>query len=297
MSKRRNTAAQCLPAALLILALAAPVRAETWNEVHVYGVANFGGSGECSGASTHSIHTTTAEKFSDHFDDLKADGDWSEVETRNNKSARGSYWTDSTKAGSCSCTADDTKTDYGIDDADVVFIHTHGSHTTGSSNYSKLKMGNSSYDCNVRTDDNIYLNSDLEIAVIKACQSGDYNVWQNGGYWEMVNSSSNFTMWNAFHGDSSCGSHVKRYVKRYAEDSDYNGVGENWIDEAYDKDWGSNNDDCPISLVFGSSSSVRENMFEYGGWLDRKDTGSKSGSTYFYMGSCDPSNGVTLPSS
>ncbi len=47
-------------------------------------------------------------------------------------------------------------------------------------------------------------------------------------------------MWNAFHGNSSCGNHVKRYV----EDSLYNGVGENWLDEAYDWDWGSNNDDC-----------------------------------------------------
>ncbi len=285
-----------LPALTMVLALAAG-ESHAYDETHAYGVANFGGSGECSGASTHSIHEDTADAFDDHFDDLVADGDWNQSYQRNNTSVRGSYWTDSSKAGDCSCTADDTRASYGADEADVIFIHTHGSHKDGAStNYSKIGMGNSSYDCWVRTDDNMLFNSDLEIAVIKACQSGDYEVWQNGGYRQQITTtSSSFTMWNAFHGDSSCGSKVKRYVKRYAEDSDSNGVGENWIDEAYDKDWGSNNDDCPVSIVFGSTSSKRENMYEWGGWRDRKDTGSKTGSTIFYIGGCDPSSGISLP--
>lgn len=270
--------------------------AAAWDETHVYGIAEFGDSGECgSSGMTHKVHTKTAGKFADHFDDLMASGDWDDVDTRNNKSARGSYYTDSTKAASCSCTADDVRGGYGADEPDVFYVHTHGGHRHSDWS-SSLSMGNSSYDCTVRTTENMLWNSDTEIAVIKACQGGNYDVWQNGGYRpDFTNSGSSFTMWNAFHGNSSCGSHVKSYVKRYARDSDWNGVGENWIDEAYDKDWGSNNDDCPVSIVMGSNSSDRETMFEYGGWRDRKNTGSKTGSTIFYVSGCDPSDGATLP--
>jgi hypothetical protein len=70
-------------------------------------------------------------------------------------------------------------------------------------------------------------------------------------------------------------------------------VGENWIDEAYD--WGVLEDDCPVSIVFGSSKSARRDMFTYGGWRDRKNTGSKTGSTIFYVRGCNPDNGSKLP--
>ena len=159
-------------------------------------------------------------------------------------------------------------------------------------------MGNSSYDCSVRTSSNMLFDTDLEITVVKACQSGDYRVWQAGGYDRLTDfnaANSDFTMWNAFHGNSSCGSHVKRYVKSYAKNSTYNGVGENWIDAAYRKWIGRNNDDCPVSIVGGSSASKRSKMFEYGGWRDRKDTGSKLDSDYFYVSGCNPSSGVKLP--
>jgi hypothetical protein len=265
------------------------------SETHVYGVAEFGGSSECGSASqTHSVHEDTADEFADHFDDLNDDGEWDYVHRRNNTSCRGSYWTDSSKTSSCSCTADDDRDGYGTDDADVVFIHTHGGHTAGVR--SSLLMGSSSYDCSVRTDDNMLFDSDLDFAVIKACQSGNYDVWTGGGYRQQFTSTdSPLRLWNAFHGDSSCGNHVKRYVRSYARDSDRNGVGENWIDEAYDNSSSANGDDCPCSITIGSSSSLRSTLFEYGGWRDRKDTGSKTNSSYFAISGCDPSNGSPLP--
>ena len=138
-------------------------------------------------------------------------------------------------------------------------------------------------------------NDDTQIAVVKACQSGDYDVWQNGGYrQQFLASSSKMSMWNAFHGNSSCTWTTSWWVEDYAEDSVYNGVGENWIDEAYSDSWFSG-DDCPTSIVFGSTTAARQDLYTNGGWLDRKNTGSKTGSSMFYISGCSPDSGRTLP--
>jgi len=283
--------------ALVALGVLGAGEALALEEVQLYGIANFGGSGECgSPGQTHSVHTSTAAAFGANFTILSAIGLWDQISTINNTSARGSYWTDSTKATACSCTADDLRAGYGTDDADVVYVHTHGGHRTSTDYSSSLLMGTSSYDCSVRTSENMLFDSDLDIGVIKACQSGDYDVWSHGGYrQQFTTTASSMRVWNAFHGDSSCGAHVTAYVGLYSLASNYNGVGENWIDAAYDDDPGADSDDCPVSIVMGSSSSNRELMFEYGGWKDRKSTGNKTGSTYYYMGGCDPSHGVQLP--
>jgi hypothetical protein len=299
-TQRRLIGLAGLPAALLALSISSQAHAQ--HEVHTYGIANFGGSGQCGSMSqTHPVHTETASAFQQPFSMLKTIGLWDEVSSRNNSLARGSYFTDSTKAATCSCSAcscvaDDMAVNSGADDADVIYVHTHGGHSASSPVNSSLSMGNSAYDCSVRTDQNMRFGAsggDLEIAIIKACQSGDYDVWQSGGYRQQITTTaSTMTMWNAFHGDSSCGDHVTDYVGDYAADSLFNGVGENWLDEAYDSDGA---DDCPVSIVFGSSSSVRHDMYEFGGFLDRKNTGSKTGSTIFYIAGCDPINGRTLP--
>lgn len=281
-----------------LLALAGPARAA--NEVQVYGIAQFGGSGQCGDSDmTHTVHTNTAAAFASPFALLKLVGQWDGVDTLNNSNARSSYFTDSGKAGSCSCTADDVAANKGLDEADVVYIHTHGGHSESSPAESSLSMGKSGTGlvCSARTDLNMRWNSDLDIAIVKACQSGDYDTWANGGYrQQFTTSSSPFRMWNAFHGDSSCGSHVTSYVSSYAWESFYDGVGENWLDEAYDSE-GAGEDDCPVSIVIGSSGTARRNLFENGGWLDRKSTGAKSGSTIFYFLGCHPDNGRKLPTS
>jgi hypothetical protein len=266
-------------------------------ETHVYGIANFGGSGQCGSTSqTHPVHADTAAAFASWFTTLKSQGLWDDVRIRDNSNARGSYFTDQSKGASCSCTADDSHADFGADDADVIYVHTHGGHSEPSPAYSSLSMGNSTFDCSVRTDQNMLWSSDLDLAVIKACQSGDYDTWKNGGYRQaFTTKKSVFRMWNAFHGDSSCGDHVTTYVKWYVQSSTYDGVGENWLDAAYDIDAGAENDDCPVSIVMGDSQSKRISLFENGGWRDRKDTGDKTGSTYFYFKGCAPASGRKLP--
>jgi len=292
---RRAPRALLAAAAGLFVIVAA---AKAANEVQVYGIAQFGGSGKCGNSGmTHPVHTETANAFITPFAIMQAFGDWDQVAVLNNSNAKSSLFTDSGKAAACSCTADDVATDKGLDESDVVYVHTHGGHSESSPAESSLSMGKSGSGlvCDARTDLNMRWNSDLDIAVIKACQSGDYETWAHGGYrQQFTTSSSGFRMWNAFHGDSSCGSHVTSYVGDYAAESFFDGVGENWLDEAYDT---SGDDDCPVSIVMGSSSANRRNLFENGGWLDRKGTGSKTGSTIYYFLGCHPSSGRQLPTS
>jgi hypothetical protein len=294
MTQRIRIGSVFLTAMVVILA-AWPAMAA--RETHAYGIANFGGKGQCGDSGmTHPVHAQTAAAFASWFTTLKAFGLWDDVHILDNGSARGSYFTDKSKAGSCGCTADDAHTDRGADEPDVIYVHTHGGHSASSRAFTSLSMGNSSYDCSVQTDENMLWNSDLDLAVIKACQSGDYDTWSNGGYRQaFTKPKSVFRMWNAFHGDSSCGDHVTSYVKWYVQSSTYDGAGENWLDAAYAENSGDGDNDCPVSIVMGSTHAKRVALFENGGWKDRKDTGDKTGSTYFYFKGCAPSSGRKLP--
>ncbi|RKI74010.1 hypothetical protein D7X55_03630 [Corallococcus sp. AB049A] len=285
----RNQTQQWTGAALALLLPAAALA----NETHVYGIANFGGAGQCS-AESHSMHTKTAAEFANYFNSLVSSGLWSDVRTLNNSSARTDLWTDPSKGPLAD--AKDAQANAGVDDADVLFVHTHGGHNE-SLLRSWLVMGTNADSCSAITDLHMSLgNGKLNMAIVKACQSGDYQVWKQGGYrTALVTPTSGFSMWNAFHGDSSCGEHVKTYVKSYVANSRGDGAGENWIDAAYDWDDGSDNDDCPVSIVFGETKAQRVAMFEAGGWRDRKSTGRKIASTIFYVGGCDPSSGQKLP--
>lgn len=285
--------------ALAATATAVPAPAQSTDTTVAYGVARFGGAGQCGTAGmSHAVHTDTARAFLQPFGAAAAlieQGRWYGAYRRDNEECRGSDWTDSTKAGRCGCTANDLRPSIGADAGDVLYIHTHGGHTDRVRSY--LAMGSSAAgeDCSVATDNNMLFNGDLDIAVVKACQSGQLDVFQAGGYRaQFTTAESSFTVWNAFHGDSSCGSHVTDYVRSYAANSIYNGVGDNWIDEAYADD-GSEGDDCPVSIVMGATVAACENMYEYGGWLDRKNTGRKVTSVYFFISGCNPDAAAALP--
>lgn len=261
----------------------------SYDETRVFGIANFGGANQCGAPSmTHSVHTDTAAAFLDEFTRRVAKGLWGDVETVNNTKARAKYFTDFSQQ----LWGSDTETYYGVDDGDIIFVHTHGGH---GANESSLVMGSNERGCEIDTKQHMRLGNqigDLEIAVIKACQSGDYDVWRRNKYLDMVTADSEFTMWNAFHGDSSCGSHVTSYVKNYSQLSFDDGVGENWIDLAYAQ---SSYDDCPVSIVFGETQTKRDSMYEYGGFSDRQNTGNKINSSIYFVSECSPDSGSRLP--
>lgn len=289
-----------LPLVGVAFVLTAATQAHAVNEVVSYGIANFGSSGAafCGGATlgSHAVHTATADAFRAPFSLLKTSGKWDDVDSLTNANVTSNWLSDSSKIASGA-----DQTDHkGADDADVFYIHTHGSHTSsGASQFSSLVMGSSASPvCTARTDSHMLYGKsggDNDMAVVKACQSADYDVFVNKGYFSMNENASQQRMWNGFHGDSSCGAHVTAYVTAYVWWSFAEGAGENWLDFAYDNDAAADSDDCPASIVFGDTGAKREALYEHGGFLDRKDTGNKTAATYWYFRGCDPSGGRVLP--
>lgn len=275
------------------LALALPGQAAALDEVNTYGIGSFGGTNQCGKmGDSHSVHPATANAFSLPFTILKGAGQWDTVNNFTNGQVNALHFTDAGKNAS----GLDLSSPKGSDTPDVLYVHTHGSHDASGSS---IMMSDNSQGCWPSTNGNMrYGNGsgDLDIAVVKACQSGDYDVWKTGAYrTQLTSSTGSFTMWNAFHGDSSCGNHVTSYVLFYSLLSLKEGAGENWIDAAYDDDGDPDEDDCPVSVVFGATKAARASMYEHGGWRDRKNTGTKSASTIWYIGGCDPSSGSKLP--
>ncbi len=279
-------------------AAAAPV-----DKSHAYGIAIFGFPGCGSVSQTHAAHTKSANAFRDVFTNLQAWGLWGSSTSVNDQGASSAVFTDAARSAQCACSVQADTSSTGIDSAPVAYIHTHGSHTTAGKGASQIVTGSAlnGSTCGAATDTNFLFGNaggvgKLEIAVVKACQGADLNVFRNGGYRAMVASSSRFQVYNGFHGDSSCGNFVASYVTDYAEDSLVDGVGENWIDEAYD--WGITADDCPSSIVYGNSKAARTQMFAHGGFVDRQlVNASKSGSSYFFVSGCTPvvGTGVAMP--
>lgn len=275
------------------ITLALSGEATALNEVNSYGIGTFGGTNQCGKmADSHSVHPATAAAFTLGFQMLKGASQWDNVNLYTNGQVNALQFTDAGKIAS----GLDQVGPKGSDAPDVFYVHTHGSHNaTGSS----IMMSDNSQGCWPSTDGNMRFGNpggDLDIAVVKACQSGDYDVWKTGAYrTQLTSTTGSFTMWNGFHGDSSCGGHVTNYVLLYSILSGQEGVGENWIDLAYDDDDDADGDDCPVSMVFGSSKAARTSMYEHGGWRDRKNTGNKTGSTIWFIGGCDPTAGTTLP--
>ena len=61
-------------------AMCAAPAAYAQNETHVYGIANFGGPGECgSSGMTHPVHADTAAAFAGVFTFLKIFGFWAGI--------------------------------------------------------------------------------------------------------------------------------------------------------------------------------------------------------------------------
>lgn len=289
-------------------------------EVTVYGVANFGDTGECGGGfASHARHVTSAANFRAPFDDLLALGQWDECNTVNNLAARGTYFTDPAKGSTtdhsccqayqpstCSCEGKDGQSATGADQGDVFFIHTHGGSThvdepgnsTGKA-FMGLQMGNESYDCRPRSHEDWEFGNgtagDLEIAVVEACQSMDYEVWDAGGHYEFTQHTGVFTMFNAYHGNVSCSDARTAEIGDYSEASVHDGAGDNWLDMMYSNSASADSDNCPVSVVLGHVAADRDHMYTWGGWLDREDTGTKDASTIYYIGGCDPGGGSILP--
>jgi hypothetical protein len=300
MRRRPHRCAAAL-AVLLCCAGEAALAAPT-DDARAYGIASFGGANQCgTSGQSHSAHTASAAAFQAQMSFLSQLLIWGIASHVNNSTAGSNLFTDQARSSQCNCSSQDDTSLLGIDNAAVAYIHTHGGHGTAGKGSSFFLMGNrnAGNSCFVGTDTNfIFGNTNtgkLEIAIVKACQGADFDVFNQGGYRAMVPTTSRFQVYNGFHGDSSCGGFVASYVQDYAANSLADGVGENWMDEAYDYDF-FGNDDCPSTIIYGNTKSARKAMFANGGFIDRQLANvSKRGSSYFFVAGCSPSNGRKLP--
>jgi hypothetical protein len=273
------------------------------DNARAYGISNFGGVNQCgSSGQTHSAHSDSAAAFKAQMSFMTQFQLWGGTTQISSGNAGSNLFTDPTRSGQCSCSQQQDASFFGLDSSPVAYIHTHGGHATAGKGKSFFLMGNNTggNNCFTGTDTNFLFGDPagagkLEIAIVKACQGADFDVFSQGGYRAMVPANSRFQVYNGFHGDSSCGGFVSSYVQEYVANSFGDGVGENWLDSAYDYDF-FGNDDCPSSIVYGNSKSARQTMFANGGFIDRKLTNaSKIGSTYFFVAGCAPLNGRKLP--
>ncbi len=211
----------------------------------------------------------------------------------------------------------DKSTSYGIDWAEIGLYAGHGGCVNSDADdgcpsndnrdYSYFVMGesHSGQTCYQKTNDragagtlgHIYFgdggwNEEMKAFLAFSCQSGQLSVFHDNGYSPM--DGSHFRIYNAFHGctytTSSSSARSKMY--NYVDDAELNNIGDAWIDRWHRNDGSS--DRCPVSIVWGSSRSVRDDFFENGGIEDWKSVGSHVATTYYYIDNCNPKCGPTL---
>jgi len=296
--------------AFVVLGFIAVPQAMAADEFAGYGVEKYRGSshGECSSSNLF----WTIDQVSNFAKKFNKWSSWETVEKFSNKAVDGRDFTDASKGTggsdeacsctSCSCTGKDHLSPYGADHADVVIISTHGS-TRNSKTDAHLVMGDNSNDCKVTWEENMFWSEDTDILITEACHSASYDVWSNSnrhtrtGFYAGIDEDGQFRALLGYHGlskDKPSFFSAPAFVSNSYSDA----IVENWILEMYDSSWrrkGVKQEICPTAIVFGSTDAKIDNFAENGGFKDRKDTGSKSRSSYFYIGGCDPHSASALP--
>ena len=106
----------------------------------------------------------------------------------------------------------------------------------------------------------------------------------------MINSSSTLSTFLGYHGNAP---DRRAFIDEFAEDSDEDAIGLNWLTEAYQED--GDEDTCPVAVAFGDNRDDRHHMLDWGGFMDRENTGTRtSGATYYYIEGCNPDSGYEL---
>lgn len=270
-------------------------------EAHSYGVELFGGTGECSGGDLD-YTIDQADAVRDVFSGWISSSLWDEAHQYGNQGVDRADFADV----SLMSWGDDALDIYGAEDADVVYISTHGnSNCNGGqgSSYSTFTMGqdHTGQDCTIDTDTNtgtpvhqdlLIGNTDTKIMLVDACESVQKCVWDNDGYDQI--DGSHLRMYGGFHGKSFDRLPQVTAVEDYASNSRLSGAGDNWLDFRWVNSIFANEDHCPTAIVWGETSTVRDSFYNNGGLDDWIDTGANTGQTFYYISGCDPDYGDPL---
>lgn len=227
---------------------------------------------------------------------------WTQTENRTNAEVDGRDWSDDSKV---SYGADDVDP-FGSDFAEVAMLCSHGGATTNASDgyRSFFEMGDDAAGetCKPATDWNMLFGDtaggDAEVVIVGTCESAQWSVWNNTGYFDLRERDGSFNTWLGFHGVSYDSSTDTNRFEDYVVDSFANGLGDNFLDEMHRNPIGADNEQCPVAVIFCASEADCDTQFEWGGFDDRHKVAAadaKSTSTIYYIDGCDPASAVALP--
>ena len=291
--------------ALVALFLPMTVFASSY-KASVGAVAKFGPESEdrcCSSCDDRPINYDWQDVLVDHLEDW----DFASINTPKDRSVDHDEWADYDKDDE----GYDNSSPNGVDSYHIGMVLTHGGsvHSSSSGYYSYFYAGDPSTDgeCQLhygRTSENDVTWGDgtLRYVFLKSCNSVDYEVWEHGGYSDHDDSSNaqirddNLRMMAGFHGSHiNYSGEVSRW-DGYLDNVEYNGIGEDWVDEMTWIKTGSNNDNCAVAQVWADDEYSADQIYEGGGFNDMQSEHNGSGVEIFYgWENCDPSDGPSLP--
>lgn len=238
----------------------------------------------------------------DIMEDAFDDEGWNQTENRTNAEVDGRDWSDDSKVSY----GDDDVDPFGTDFAEVTMLCSHGGSTTNASDgyRSFFTMGDDDAGeaCKPATDWHMLFGDnsggDAEVVIIGTCESAQWAVWNNTGYFHLRERDGSFNTWLGFHGISYDSSTDTNRFEDYVVDSFHNGLGDNFLDEMHRNPWGADNEQCPVAVIFCETTNDCDTQYEWGGFEDRHKVASsdlKSTSRIFYIEGCDPADGIAMP--
>jgi hypothetical protein len=272
-------------------------------EMAAFGINLFGlGSNECGSVDPDDGSVTPDLNFCDDWADIMEDGfdaeGWDQTENRTNAFVDGRDWTDSALE---TWGADDDDPN-GSDFAEVAMLCGHGGSNAHVNSFFLMGDDDTGEDCTPETDDNIRIGDtsggDLEVAILGTCESAQWSVWHDTGYFDTNLVDGSFDTWLGFHGVSYDSSNDTDRFEDYVTDSFANGLGDNFIDELHRNPIGGDNEQCPAAVIFCEFESDCDTQFDFGGFDDRHkvaSTDSKLLSKIYFVGNCDPADGIAMP--
>lgn len=181
----------------------------------------------------------------------------------------------------------------GADSADVVYVYSHGGARCESNHrYSHVKMGDDSGTCSLRygnpdlntRNDVLWGNTDVDWMIIDSCKSAEECVFNPGGYDKI--GTTGLVGLLGFHGCSFDGYAHSSKIGTFVANSRYDGLGDNWVDGL--TTFYSGDDECATAVIYGSSGSQRDYVYNNAGFQDRKSNTTNTGNELYYVDNCNP---------
>jgi hypothetical protein len=143
-------------------------------------------------------------------------------------------------------------------------------------------------------------NDDLNILVLDACQTLQYERWKQHRFSAAV--AGNLGAMLGFHGNTFDSPAHNNAVQSYFSNSRYSNLGKNWVAKLSQSyiDPGNNTSitECGVAMVMADSKTQADKIYASGGIQDWISAQNQSHTYYYFKLACDPSHsGGKLPTS